>query len=167
MTLFHGSYIKVEHPNLALSRKSLDFGAGYYTTVNKEQAIAFAQKVKTRRKHQEQIVNIYNFDIEAASKKLNIIEFASPDKFWLEYVHHNRHGTYEGKQYDLAVGPVANDDVYATLIIYEQGILNIEQTIEALKVKKLYNQYVFKTDKALTYLKYTDSFDARGMSHDS
>jgi hypothetical protein len=36
MTLYHGSNVAVENPNLEFSRKNLDFGAGFYTTVNKE-----------------------------------------------------------------------------------------------------------------------------------
>jgi len=164
MILYHGSCVTVEKPNLVLSRKSLDFGAGFYTTVNREQAVAFAQKVMTRNDKESQSVSIYNFDEEAAKTSLDILQFDSPDKDWLDFVHKNRHCTYIGKQYDLIIGPVANDDVYATLIIYEQGILNVEQTLEALKIKNLYNQYVFKTDKALSFLKYTNNVKPEEVS---
>ena len=37
---------------------------------------------------------------------------------------------------------------------YEDGILTREETIERLKVKKLYNQMTFSTEKALSYLKF-------------
>lgn len=56
--------------------------------------------------------------------------------------------------YDLIFGPVANDDVYATFTLYSAGVLTKEQTLEALKVKKLYNQMVLISEKALGYLKY-------------
>jgi len=158
MKLYHGSSITVENPNLALSRENLDFGAGFYTTLNKDQAADFARKVTIRKKQKSQFVSVYDFNIETAKTSLDILIFDSPNKLWLDFVHQNRHGKYTGKQYDLVVGPVANDDVFATLIVYEQGILNTEQTLEALKVKELYNQYVFKTEKALSYLKYIDSF---------
>jgi len=158
MTLYHGSNVTVKTPNLDLSRKSLDFGAGFYTTVNKEQAIAFAQKVMIRKEQQSQFVNVYDFDINAGELTLDILQFPAPNKLWLDFVHQNRRYIYTGKLYDLIIGPVANDDVYATLIVYEQGILNVDQTLEALKVKDLYNQYVFKTEKALSLLKFTHSF---------
>jgi len=45
MILYHGSDITVKNPNLNLSRKNLDFGGGFYTTENKDQAIDFSQKV--------------------------------------------------------------------------------------------------------------------------
>jgi len=159
MTLYHGSNVMVETPNLSLSRKNLDFGAGFYTTLNKKQAMAFAQKVTIRKEQKRQCVSVYNFDIKAAETNLDVLQFSSPDKLWLNFVHHNRRGIYNGKQYDLVIGPVANDDVFATLIVYEQGILNVEQTLEALKIKELYNQYVFKTEKALSFLKYTNYFE--------
>ncbi|MDR0456827.1 MAG: DUF3990 domain-containing protein [Treponema sp.] len=159
MIIYHGSNITVENPNLDLSRKNLDFGAGFYTTGNKDQAVDFAHKVMIRKGQKNQSVSVYDFDIDAAKSVLGILQFSAPDRLWLDFVHQNRQGTYTGKSYDLIIGPVANDDVFTTLIVYEQGILNIEQTLEALKVKKLYNQIVFKTEKALSLLKYVNSFE--------
>ena len=41
-----------------------------------------------------------------------------------------------------------------TFTLYTAGVLTKEQTIETLKVKKLYNQLVLTTDTALSYLKF-------------
>ena len=158
MILYHGSDVSVENPNLVLSRKNLDFGSGFYTTESKEQAIDFSHKVMIRKKTDSQSISVYDFDINEAKAVLDILQFSTPDKYWLDYVHQNRRNIYTGKQYDLIIGPVANDDVFATLLVYEQGILNAEQTLEALKIKELYNQYVFKTQKSLLLLKYKNSF---------
>ena len=49
ITLYHGSDVVVEKPNFKWSRESLDFGSGFYTTVNKDQAASFAQKVMIRK----------------------------------------------------------------------------------------------------------------------
>jgi hypothetical protein len=163
MILYHGSNAIVENPKLEFSRKSLDFGSGFYTTVNKEQSIEFARKLAFRKGQKNCFVNVYDFNVNAALPELDVLSFLSPDKLWLDFVHQNRHNTYTGKMHDLIKGPVANDDVYATLLIYEQGILNVEQTIEALKIKKLYNQYVFKTEKALSFLKYHSYFEPEAM----
>ena len=80
--------------------------------------------------------------------------FSAPDEEWLDFVSAHRNGTYDGEQYDLIIGAVANDDVYRTLQVYSTGLLTKEQALEALKVKKLFNQYVFATEKALGYLKF-------------
>ena len=164
MLLFHGSDKKVETPNLDFSRKSLDFGPGFYTTVNKEQAKDFARKVAIRKSQSNQFVSVYDFDEEAAKPVLDILGFPTPDRLWLDFVHQNRQGIYTGKPHDLVIGAVANDDVYATVILYEQGILNVEQTIETLKIKKLYSQYVFKTEKSLFYLKFVECFIPEAIS---
>jgi len=161
MTLYHGSNVAVENPNLKLSRNNLDFGAGFYTTENKGQAVDFAQKVMIRKEQKTQLVSVYDLNMEACESVLSVLKFSATDKLWLDFVHQNRRGIYAGKQYDLIIGPVANDDVFATLIIYEQGILNTEQTLEALKIKELYSQYVFKTKKGLSLLKFINSFDPR------
>ena len=51
-------------------------------------------------------------------------------------------------------GPVANDDVYTTFTLYTVGAITKEQTLETLKIKKLYNQLVLTSEKALSYLKF-------------
>lgn len=66
----------------------------------------------------------------------------------------NRAGNYSGEKYDFIYGSVANDDVYTTFTLYTSGVLTKEQTIEALKVKKLYNQLVLTSTTALSYLKF-------------
>jgi hypothetical protein len=164
MILYHGSSAIVEKPRLDISRKNLDFGPGFYTTANKDQAAGFARKVSIRKASVQKasnmpMVTVYDFNLKSAETILDILQFASPGRAWLDFVSQNRRGIYQGKPYDLVIGPVANDDVFATLIVFEQGILNVEQTLESLKVKKLYNQFVFKSEKALSFLRYTNSFD--------
>ena len=68
-------------------------------------------------------------------------------------------GTYAGEIYDLIIGAVANDDVYRTLQVYGAGILTKEQAIEALKIKKLFNQYVFASEQSLKLLKFIESVE--------
>ena len=82
------------------------------------------------------------------------MKFDSASEAWLDFVSENRSGNYEGETYDFIFGPVANDDVYRTFTLYTAGLLTKEQTLEALKVKKLYDQLVFSTEKALSYLRF-------------
>lgn len=80
-----------------------------------------------------------------------------PQRYWREiydFVSDNRAGNYSGESFDIIFGPVANDDVYTTFNLYTAGLLSKEQTLEALKIKKLYNQMVFTSEKALRYLKF-------------
>lgn len=156
MILYHGSNVVVEHPKLIEQNRFLDFGYGFYTTTNKEQAENFAQKVIVRRGGKP-IVNVYEFDENAQTNSLKIKRFSAPNEEWLNFVSANRNGNYNGEQYDLIIGAVANDDVYRTLQVYSTGLLTKEQALEALKVKKLFNQYVFVTPKALALLKFVEA----------
>ena len=154
MILYHGSNVTVSEPRLVEQNRNLDFGYGFYTTTNKTQAIGFADKVTKRRKSGERTVSIYEIDEEKAFAECSILRFESANEAWLDFVSENRSGNYSGEAYDFIYGPVANDDVYTTFTLYTAGVLTKEQTLEALKVKKLYNQLVLTSEKALSYLKF-------------
>ena len=49
MILYHASNVEVKKPMLAASNRMLDFGPGFYTTTNREQAIRFAKSVVAKR----------------------------------------------------------------------------------------------------------------------
>lgn len=68
-----------------------------------------------------------------AFKECSLLRFEGPDEAWLDFVAANRQGTYQGRQYDLIYGAVANDDVYWTITLYMTGVLDKEQTLAALK----------------------------------
>ena len=128
---------------------------GFYTTTNKLQAISFAEKVYKRKNEGIKTVSIYEIDEDKLFSECSVLRFDAPDEAWLDFVSENRSGEYKGEKYDVIFGPVADDDVYATFALYQAGVLNKEQTLETLKIKKLYNQMVFTTEKALSFLKFT------------
>ena len=154
MILYHGSNLVVSEPKLVEQNRFLDFGYGFYTTTNKTQAVGFADKVTKRRKEGVPTVSVYEIDEEKAFSECSVLRFDTPNEAWLDFVSANRAGQYEGIAYDFIYGPVADDDVYTTFTLYTAGVLTKEQTIETLKVKKLYNQLVLTTDKALSCLKF-------------
>lgn len=154
MILYHGSSMIVEHPRLVKQNRYLDFGFGFYTTTNREQAVNFARKVTDRRKKGEATLNIYSVEENVAFKECSLLRFDAPNEAWLDFVARNRQGIYQGEQYDLIYGAVANDDVYRTITLYMTGILTKEQTLEALKIRKLFNQLVFATENSLQYLHF-------------
>jgi len=47
--------------------------------------------------------------------------------------------------------PVANDNVYATIQLFETGLLSEAETIIRLKVEKIYDQILFHTVRSLNY----------------
>lgn len=156
MILYHVSNMVVKEPRLIEQNRFLDFGYGFYTTTNKVQAENFAQKVVVHRGGTP-TVNVYEIDDNIASELFKIKRFNAPDEEWLDFVSAHRNGTYDKEQYDIIIGAVANDDVYRTLQVYSTGLLTKEQALEALKIKKLYDQYVFATKEAISLLKFIKS----------
>lgn len=161
MLLYHGSNVIVETPRLVRQNRFLDFGFGFYTTTNSTQALAFAEKVTKRRKEGHKAVSVYEFDEVHAFSECSLLRFDSADEAWLDFVSENRSGTYTGEKYDFIFGPVADDDIYTTFALYNAGVLSKEQTLEALKVKKLYDQLVLSTERALSYLHFSGTLEER------
>lgn len=154
MILYHGSNVTVNQPMLIRQNRYLDFGFGFYTTTNREQAVNFAQKVTERRKIGDVTLNTYLVDENVTFKECSLLRFDSPNEEWLDFFTANRQETYQGKKYDLIYGAVANDDVYRTITLYMTGVLDKKQTLEALKIRKLFNQLVFTTENSLKYLHF-------------
>ncbi|MBO5020762.1 MAG: DUF3990 domain-containing protein [Clostridia bacterium] len=163
MTIYHGSNLVVEKPKLIAQNRYLDFGYGFYTTKNKVQAISFAEKVYKRKNEGSRQVSIYEIDEEKLFAECSVLRFDAPNEAWLDFVAENRSGNYEGEDYDVVYGPVANDDVYTTFTLYQSGALTKEQTLETLKIKKLYDQMVFTTEKALSFLKFVGTIPEEEM----
>ena len=63
--------------------------------------------------------------------------------------------------YDYVRGPVANDQVYATFAFYESGLISFEMLLDQLKVRQLFDQILFHTDRALGLLKFVRSEDVQ------
>lgn len=154
MIVYHGSNVIASEPRLIQQNRFLDFGFGFYTTTNKTQAIGFAEKVTRRRKKGVKCVSIYEIDEAHAFSECSVLRFDKPDEAWLNYVSDNRSGNYIGEAHDFIFEPVANDDVHTTFALYTTGVLTKEQTLEVLKIKKLYDQLVLSSEKALSYLKF-------------
>ena len=153
MNLYHGSLLIVEKPEIRVSDRYLDFGYGFYTTMNEEQAIKWTLKQKNRKETNIGYVSKYDFDIEKAESELKILRFDKADKEWLDFVSVNRKGQCR-QMYDIVIGPVADDGVYEVVRFYEIGVYDLKETLKRLKVEELYNQVLFHTERSLTYLKF-------------
>ncbi|MDR2585466.1 MAG: DUF3990 domain-containing protein [Prevotellaceae bacterium] len=157
MKVFHGSNIVIERPMIVNRFKTLDFGAGFYTTENEHQAREFALKVCERRNPSlEPIVNCYEFIDEIGD--FTNLKFDTPDEKWLDFVVERRKGIALSIKYDIIIGPLANDDVFGTIVLYETGQIDKESAIKKLKVKNLFNQIVFCNELVLKSLSFVCSY---------
>lgn len=162
MIIYHGSTITVDKPEILPSQRMLDFGQGFYTTTNEEQAKRWARRVASRRKCDKHIVSVYEFDENKALAELEVKRFERADESWLEFVCICRSGKKASEDYDIVIGPVADDNVYATVQLFELGILSKEEAVKRLKVEELYNQILFHTEKALKLCRFKNSYEIGG-----
>lgn len=161
MILYHGSIVLVKNPEIRENEVFLDFGKGFYTTTSYEQAERWA-KIKMRR-HKANVgyVSIYDFDIDTAKKNAVIRQFNSADMEWLTFVINNRKGLPSEEDVDLHIGPVADDNVYTAIRLFETGVIDAEDTIKHLKTEVLQDQLTLHTEKILRFCRFIDSMEIR------
>ena len=100
MTVYHGGYQIVQHPEIRKGRNTKDFGEGFYCTIIKEQAQRWA------RRYDMGIVSIYDVIINS---DLNIKEFKEMTEEWLDFIIASRSG--EAHDYDIVIGAMADDQI--------------------------------------------------------
>lgn len=156
MRLYHGSTLIIRNPSLRPGRPNADFGKGFYTTSNLEQAVRWANIKKERENADKAVVSVYEFDESTLrNQELNIRHFNGADAEWLYFVTGCRKS--KPHDYDLVLGPVANDKVFTTVNLFESGVLSAEAAILQLKAYKTYDQIAFHTERAISLLYFVES----------
>lgn len=158
--LYHGSYIEVLAPLVALGRKKVDFGQGFYITKLHDQAKSWAETVAQRKgRNKIPIVTEYSLDYDSLlSAGYRIKVFDKYDLEWLEYVVDCRHAGILQNNYDLVEGGVANDNVIDTVEDYENGIITAEQALGQLIYKEVNHQICILNQEIIDkYLKFISS----------
>ena len=147
--IYHGSYMEIEFPEIRKHRFTKDFSWGFYCTKIKEQAERWAEKFNTS------IVNVYEVkDIDS----LNIKRFEDYTDEWLEFVVKCRSGSTH--EYDVVIGPMADDTIYDYIEAYTHGQMNKEKFFELMKFKYPTHQISFHTIKALDCINFIESYEA-------
>lgn len=157
MILYHGSTELVDKPEIRVGQIFLDFGVGFYTTTSYEQAERWSRIKMHRNNVSKGYVSIYELDLEKAEKELCVKRFECADEKWLSFVVNNRNGKDTGISADMHIGPVADDNVYQSIRLFETGAYDAEYTVKKLKTEVLHDQWVLHTDKILTYLKFVEA----------
>lgn len=161
MIIYHGSTELVESPEIRVSDTYLDFGTGFYTTTSYEQAERWA-RIKMRRLNKDiRYVSIYEFDFDSAQLQTKINRFENADMTWLKFVVRNRKGEKQNEIVDMNIGPVADDNVYRSIRLFETRVLDAEETVKRLKTELLHDQWTFHTEKMLSFLKFIDSKEVK------
>jgi hypothetical protein len=96
-------------------------------------------------------------------EKLSIKRFDFADREWLKFIITNRMNRTRQHDYDIVIGPTANDDTRTsirTVMNASTGAilsdLALDLLIEMLEPNNLPEQYYFGTNKAAALLKLTE-----------
>lgn len=164
--IYHGSYTQVNKPDLSKCRNNKDFGPGFYTTTDRNQAIQFAKRTAKIYGSSYGVLNLYRLSNFSG---LSIKEFDKADIEWLKCIigfrdSNYRKLAYQYKDYDVIIGKIADDNTSATIMAYTSGLFGGVETqqamniaIERLMPEKLRNQIVFKTNISLRRIQFMRS----------
>lgn len=157
MKLYHGSNVEIKKPDLLRSKPFKDFGQGFYLSPVRSQALALARQKTEQLQTGTPCVTVFEWDKEAAlvDTALRVKVFDDYCHEWAEFILANRdrnrhHPTHD---YDIVIGPIADDGVTFQLRRYRIGTISMEKLIEELKYARgIIIQYFFGTARALAYL---------------
>ena len=153
MILYHGGAVAVPDPDLAHSRRAVDFGPGFYVTPVLDQAIRWGEKRK--RRFGQAVVSRYEFE-ESSAATLKVLRFATYSEDWLDFIVSCRNLADES-DWDIVSGGVADDKVFDTLEAYFDGFATKGQTIDKLRMETPNLQLCFRTQAALRTLRFAGS----------
>ena len=155
MRLFHGT--NVDFSDICIDRclPYKDFGQGFYLTDIFEQAKNMA--IRKSRRGGCPIVQEYEIEerILTGESDCQILKFDMPTEKWAEFIIANRERRVPcyKHNYDIVIGPVADDGVAYILNRYLEGSFSITDVVRELQFAHLNSQYMFASDKAIKHLK--------------
>ena len=135
-------------PNLECARDKRDFGVGFYTTLLRSQALEWANNMHERYGGDAPYLYTFEFD----ESRLRIAELPGISVEWLEMVKANRLLGGLQHDYDVVMGPVANDNTLRTVSLYVSGVYDAEDAMKRLRYFKANNQVSLHTTEAMRRL---------------
>lgn len=154
MNLYHGTNADILQIDLWKSRVGKDFGLGFYLTPDKQ----VAQRQAERKFEQYGVgsARVYEYSVEDnAIQALRVLQFNSYSLEWARFVLMNRKNRtrIQIHDYDIVIGPIADDVIGYQIRRVEEGIITEEQFLEEIKYHTVTIQYIFATEKALQILR--------------
>lgn len=157
ITLYHGSNVEINEIDLGKCKPGKDFGKGFYLNPNYSQAYGMAVRTTRILKCGSEIVSTFEFDdsvLDNSTLKVKI--FPDYSEEWAEFVLKNRKNNNDTPlhDYDIVIGPIADDSVGSQIRRFIQGYLPITQLVEELKFHgDRAVQYYFGTQQSLKLIR--------------
>jgi hypothetical protein len=155
MKLYHGTNIDFEKIEITKSKPNKDFGQGFYLSSDYEQALNMANIKFEQMEFGKPLVQEYVVD-EFEMEQLKCLNFESYSEKWAKFILLNRNNASStpAHDYDIVIGPIANDRVGVQLWKYESQLIDLPTLVEKLKyMKGITFQYFFGTERAIKLLR--------------
>lgn len=155
MTLYHGTNVEFDKIDLLMSKPNKDFGQGFYLSDNYSQALDMAKVKCDQLEWGQPIVMAYQVD-EAELASLEVLRFDDYSEEWAKFILLNRNNSSRepAHDYDVVIGPIADDRVGVQLWKYETKSIDLPTLVRNLHyMKGVTIQYYFGTEKAISLLK--------------
>lgn len=158
MILYHGTNADIESIDLSKGLRYKDFGKGFYLTPNRETASRMAKK---RARLFGGVATLITYELEDSALQSDLKVMSFPEKATVEWLlfmdaNRDRHNPQPIHDYDIVIGPIADDGVVLQLTNYREGIYSPEEAARLLQDRYLDQQYYFGTERALSYLHKTN-----------
>lgn len=166
--LYHGSIHSFDQIDISKGKGFKDFGKGFYAAVNKEHAIRLAKRnkrheeIRFRQARVSSTANayLYTFELDVTALSNFAVKFFDfADKDWIFFVAENRFSPTRTHNFDVVIGPTADDDTALTLDSYRSGLFGdpqsysaIETAIRLLESNNLPVQWYFGSHTVVSYL---------------
>ena len=99
------------------------------------------------------VVLKYSFNDDLLEdNKMSVLNFPEPSVEWAEFILNNRMKKEFQHNYDIVIGPIADDGVALQLDLYLRHLISLEQLVKELTYRKLNRQYCFATENAISKL---------------
>lgn len=171
-TIYHGSKVIVKKPDIRRCRPDTDYGAGFYCTEEVELAKEWACG-----ENQSGYANRYELDVSGLSV-LDLHSDAYSLLNWLALLVKNRPirvrtplqrravdylvGNYllDVSGYDVITGYRADDSYYDIVRAFVVNMISYEQLSQALKLGNWGYQFVLKSEKAFSEIRFMEAVPA-------
>ncbi len=155
MKLYHGTNTDFAEIRLEKSKPYKDFGQGFYLSPDYRQAEDMACIKTEQLEYGEPLVQTYEIGDEDLST-LKVLRFDAYSEEWAKFILLNRNNSQPAPahDYDVVIGPIADDKVGLQLWRYESHTIDLPTLVKNLKyMKGITMQYYFGTERAISKLK--------------
>ena len=154
MILYHGTNEEFQEIDLLKSKPNKDFGQGFYLSRDYAQAMSMAKTKVEQMETGMPIVLTFEAN-ETQMGQLRILRFEDYSEEWAKFILLNRNNSSHqpAHDYDIVIGPIANDRVGVQLWKYESHSIDLPTLVHNLRnMRGITFQYFFGTERAINTL---------------